>query len=494
MISVSFSKAPSEVRNFIVDFSASLSSVEQLISVSAATFTPSDVALIVTSSVTAGGKSITLAVSGGTANKSYVITFTATSSLAQVIQRSVGLSVGSTLELPIDSNESIPRLTGLLQAGDSVQGNVVLNFPAGSALSGGQLNWELLNNSGVVYSSGFGSYTLATSVNGSVLLNGTAIVGTPSNLQPSDGSVSYQLRWIFIHNTILQPVYAFEAVTVLSKYETSHGIEDVIELMGTVATINCVLEKAYDSVVLEIYDRMDVVVVGPVNLKPTETLVSGGVLYTAQVNTTSFSVDLVPRTVAVKYSDGHTNAPINRTFGRLYVVTPTTLAACEDLRTFINRTNTTIVGSPDMVFTTSALLTFLRMGKDYFNMLHHMTSFTMSRASGGIRDGWLMCTSIRALRSQFMSEGEQAFDYQGQAISLTVDRTQFYDSLAGNLEGQLEMYKNFKAQLTKRGITSGDGDLDNTSGQRGNIAAVGVNSTPVSSFGAAGYRRRQSFF
>ena len=181
--------------------------------------------------------------------------------------------------------------------------------------------------------------------------------------------------------------------------------------------------------------------------------------------------------------------------GPLYLVNTSVLAACEDLRMFINRTNTTIVGQPDMIFTHRALLTFLRMGRDYFNMVFQLTNFTMSRASGGIRDGWLMCSSIRALRSQFMAEGEQAFDYQGQAISLNVDRTQYYDSLASNLESQLEMFNKFKSQLTKRGITSGDGDLSNTNYRAGNVAAVGLNVTAISpySFGM-GYRRRPLYY
>ena len=491
-----FSKLPSETRDFQLDLSSLLSSSEQIISISGLVVSPVDVTLTITTSIVGSGKIINIHAVGGTSNLSYTITFTSTTSLAQVIQRSVGLSLlDSASVLPSDSDISVPTLSGSLNAGDSVLANVIYTFPAGSVLTSGSIGWALFDNSGLVHASGSGNYTLNTTTNGSVQVVGSAVVSTPSNLDPTDGSISYQLRWDFTHSSLAQPVYSYEPVQVLSKYETNLGVEDTIELIGTTATINCVLDRAYNSVQIEIYDSTDTVILVATSVKSSETQVSGGVAYSYQYTTTSLVADLVPRTVCFKYQDGSTNSPVNRSFGRLYLVNTSVLAACEDLRMFINRTNTTIVGQPDMIFTHRALLTFLRMGRDYFNMVFQLTNFTMSRASGGIRDGWLMCSSIRALRSQFMAEGEQAFDYQGQAISLNVDRTQYYDSLASNLESQLEMFNKFKSQLTKRGITSGDGDLSNTNYRAGNVAAVGLNVTAISpySFGM-GYRRRPLYY
>ncbi|MEK9322795.1 hypothetical protein, partial [Escherichia coli] len=61
---------------------------------------------------------------------------------------------------------------------------------------------------------------------------------------------------------------------------------------------------------------------------------------------------------------------------------------------------------------------------DAFNGAYgQFTSFTMTNARGPIREYWLLYAELAAIQSQYLAEGEKAFNYQGAAISLEVDRT-----------------------------------------------------------------------
>jgi hypothetical protein len=43
-----------------------------------------------------------------------------------------------------------------------------------------------------------------------------------------------------------------------------------------------------------------------------------------------------------------------------------------------------------------------------------------------------------ALRAQYLAEGVSAFDFSGQSVSLTVDRTQYLESEMGRIQAYLD--------------------------------------------------------
>jgi hypothetical protein len=95
-----------------------------------------------------------------------------------------------------------------------------------------------------------------------------------------------------------------------------------------------------------------------------------------------------------------------------------------------------------------------------------------------------MYSELSGLRSQYIAEGEKAFNFSGQAISLDVDRTGFYDSAASSLQSRLDNEaKPFKQNLIKKGLVSGTGNLDDIGLRRGAIGSVGINVSPASNWG-----------
>ena len=102
----------------------------------------------------------------------------------------------------------------------------------------------------------------------------------------------------------------------------------------------------------------------------------------------------------------------------------------------------------------SDLYFHLMNGIDIVNIVTPITEWTLETFKGGmgLPDFILMgggCYS--ALRAQYLAEGDSSFDYSGQPVTLSVDRTQFIESELGRWEQWLkEDLKEYKKQLKNR--------------------------------------------
>jgi hypothetical protein len=154
------------------------------------------------------------------------------------------------------------------------------------------------------------------------------------------------------------------------------------------------------------------------------------------------------------------NTAVRQLFSNVYQINPTILSAMQALELSINKANQieTIRG---LQFREVDLLQGLTRGLDYFNNVPPtLTSFTGVCMTGGIREGWLVCASIRSLRAQLQSEGMFQFDFSGQNISLNVDRQQAIESACGHYESLVDtMVRPLKIILGKKGVVNGDGSL-----------------------------------
>jgi hypothetical protein len=144
-----------------------------------------------------------------------------------------------------------------------------------------------------------------------------------------------------------------------------------------------------------------------------------------------------------------------------------------------------------MVFDTQTLISFLRRGKDTFNGAGgYVTAFDMTDATGGVRDFWLGYSEVAMLEAQALAEGEKAFDFQGDAIQLSVDRTQYYNQAADNLRSRLENgVRQYKANLQLKGVSGGSGNVDGATLGR-NKPFVGITVHPASQFGRYYHQNR----
>ncbi|QJT70889.1 hypothetical protein GR7B_00091 [Vibrio phage vB_VcorM_GR7B] len=147
----------------------------------------------------------------------------------------------------------------------------------------------------------------------------------------------------------------------------------------------------------------------------------------------------------------------NYTSKNVYVQSPVIMQAAQELRLYVDRLNKHL-RLDSLEFSDVDYMNWLKSGMDMYNSAARPTYITMTNARGAIYGYWMMYSQLVALRIRYLEEGLTSFDYQGAAIQLTVDVTQYLENQASFIEQQIEKgIENHKAYLAKKGISSGDG-------------------------------------
>lgn len=408
---------------------------------------------------------------------------------ARVLTAQVAVTVISDVQVPYTTQnpEAYVDLVDSIEAGQAAIGTAVFTFPPGTDPSGGYVNWEFLDANGIIYANG-NAFDYRIQSNGlSNIVFARSIINVPSTVPPSMQNSKYQLRYTLQLPVTVNSVgvpnqnvfYSYENITVVGLTTVPTGTQDSLELQGNKATTSIVTDRLYDNVVVQLY--ADNVMLGQATVQDFSR-VSNGYYYAAVFDTTSMTPSLEPYTVVWNY--GYTANP-SETFSEsasLWVVTPSIMTAITDVKAKINKARTTLYGTPDLLFPSPVIMTWLRRARDAFNgSPGGFSSFTFINAKGAIREYWLMYAEMMAIESQYLAEGEKAFNFSGAAISLDVDRTSYLDAAASKIQSRLDNeIKPFKQNLIIKGATTGDGSIDPSRLQMGALGSVGITITPAS--------------
>lgn len=471
-----------------LDFSSDLVQGETIASVVSTNLRPSNSPLpLVLIQDAIQPTAVVLRAVGGTDNTTYGITVRVLTSNSRTLEGKIVIQVVNNLytDIPSQDPNSYQTLLGSIDAGASALASTVFVLPPefdSIDVSSGCVNWTLLGSDGRVHNSGNGHEYTVVSDTFMKAVQATALVSVPSNTLPTSEGCAYQLRWEFYKdtNSSTSPLYQYENLTVQGTGTIPNGAYTAVEIVGDPIVLKAVLPKAFDSVAVEVFQYNNKLMSIPATSAPLR--VASGCLYQIDITGSGVSLpaSLDAYTVIWKYSSVN-NPEIFRSTAHLYVTSATILSAVEDCKARVSKARTTLLGFDDTLFDTETLLTGLRRGKDDFNAAGgYITGFDMTEATGAIRSYWLAFSEVFLLRAQALAEGEKAFNFSGQAISLEVDRTQYYSSLADTLSSNLEsQVRPFKANLMMKGIQGGSGNMDHGIGfNRGRIA-VGI--TPASS-------------
>lgn len=484
-----------------VNLGQQLAAGETLTNVAMGAVTPASTPpLIATSLSLATDATYLIKLTGGNAGTCYGLELVVTTNLRVFIALiAVTVQTASDAINPYttENPDAFRDLIGEIQAGSAAIGTGVFAFGAEVDPAGGSVIWELLAEDGTVYAAGnaFSYNVQSTGFSNTVFAK--AVVNIPSNVPPTMEGQKYQLRWALLigldtplgTSASQSKYYAAEQITVVGLNSVPTGTQPVVELQGMTAAATLVTDQLYDTVTFQLFyqntplsDPIPITAPGVAgSLAPTR--VANGWLYTASIETTNINVVAVaPLTMIWRYSQSQFPAMIFSEQADFWVITPAQSQAVSDVKSMVNKARTTLYGSPDLLFPAATILTWLRRGADMFNGYQgYFSNFTMTNAQGPIREYWLMCAELMALRSQYLAEGEKAFDFQGQAISLNVDRTAYLDAAANQIQQRLaDELPNFKTQLINKGNTGGDGSQDPTMLQRGAMGSVGITISPAS--------------
>lgn len=426
---------------------------------------------------------LTFTITGGVLGTTYGIPLTITTNQRVfVITIAIACKDSSGIPYRNEDPDSYQDLVGDLEAGKSALATSVFQFDPTFDPAGGYVVWDILDSEGIVYSSGnaYEYKIYASGVSNTVIAK--SVINVPADIPPTLDN-PYQLRYTLrVHDKV---AYAYENLTVLGFPDMQLGSEDSIEMQGDTATISLVTEKLWKNYTLELWS-------GNAKIASMECgnpeRVSSGYYVAGAINTAALPVTLVPYQVQWKFWDVPNR--IFREASTLWIVNSSIVQAVEDVKSKVNKARQTLYGTPDSQFPSTEIMKWLRRAMDAFNGSYGvLTGFTMTNAMGSVREYWLMYAEKMALEAQYLLEGEKAFQFQGAAISLDVDRTSYLDSMAGKLQAILDNeVKPFKQNLIIKGNSSGDGSGPTGTGdfsktQRGALGAVGILITPASLYG-----------
>lgn len=440
------------------------------------------------------GDPLTVELTGGAEGVSYGADLILTTNTRKVsVLLAVTVRSNASLFNPYYVNEpdAFKDLVGTLQAGNSAVGTAVFTLSSEDDPSSGYVVWELLTEDGVVLSAGNCFDFTVRSTGLANIVTAKAVVSVPSDVEPNLVGEAYQLRWSMYHND--KVTYQFENIVVEGDTTVPLGTQPVVELVGDPCTLELVTKDLYDNVGVQIYgSNKPLTDLNLVFSKASASLnimqkVNGGYYYNGVFDSSKLKPSLVPYQIVWKYwnEDVHSRNLIYSENADLWIINPSVMSAVEDVLAKVNKARTTLYGKPDLLYPTPTVLTWLRRAADMFNgYMGKLTRFTFLNALGGIREYWLLFAEMAALESQYLAEGEKAFDFQGAAIQLTVDQTQYLEAAAAKIQDRLSNeFGNFKTNLIIKGITSGDGSqVDGPA--HGLQGAVGITITPASIWNA----------
>ena len=483
-----FIKEEAGTKAISVDLSSILVAGELALSAVLVSTSPSSTIPLTISSIVVAPSTIAATLSGGNTGVTYGIRLDVSTNLPRTFSVTLAVQVLTSVNVPYVTRNpfAFQNLIGNLPAGEAAIGKAVFVLPPAFDASSGYVNWEILDANGVVYSAGNAYDFNITSTSFATVVEANGVINLPSTVPPTLDNQSYQLRWS-LNITGQSKQYVFESLQVPSNVTTPLGAVDVVELKGDPASFSLTLAQPYDNVGYEIYfgnTRLS-------TFSPTTSpaRVSTGWHYSGAITTTSLVADLVPYNVSWKYWNSATPGQVFRETAKMFLLTSTMLIALEDVRMQVMKARTTLLGFNDTLFDTPTIISWLRRGRDMFNgAAGVLTNFDFSEASGGVREFWLRYSEVAMLRAQALAEGEKAFDFQGQAISLSVDKAQYYTQLADTLQSQLDNdARPFKLALKTSGIHGGDGNMDKA--RSWNVPILGIAVTPASSLiRGTGYR------
>jgi hypothetical protein len=101
-------------------------------------------------------------------------------------------------------------------------------------------------------------------------------------------------------------------------------------------------------------------------------------------------------------------------------------------------------------YSDSDLYEYLVRGAEYVNAVNPITNWTLVNwpSAYGMNNFLLMAAAWWGLNAQYLSEGELAFNFSGQTVTLDVDRTGYYESAMSRLKDYLDS----QLQQTKRNM------------------------------------------
>ena len=335
-------------------------------------------------------------------------------------------------------------------------------------------------------------YVTVVDSNGGIISEGVAIYDpnlgeysytftVPTEAPPSEGDKPYRIIWLFVDQN-KREFKAVEYFDVLSGRDAYYNFDkENLKL--------CVCNVDFDIVI-------------PVPIQPDEiifnlndgsnnifSLSNDDIKYLGKYSDDYYFYKVeIPANTTLPHKKYHgiwkitVNASTNYFYNLIYSIDITTVQFISELRAMLDKVmkpQNLYIGYRD-----SDLYFYLLEGLDLLNSIWIPTSWDLSVFLHGKlpRICLLFAGMYVALNAQYLAEGDTAFSYSGQPVTLDIDRTGFIESELGRLEDWLKNdFANLKKEAIKRGMFGGiEGSLGITYPNPSNaIASIGNRYNPM---------------
>lgn len=142
----------------------------------------------------------------------------------------------------------------------------------------------------------------------------------------------------------------------------------------------------------------------------------------------------------------------------IYVVNTRILMFMNDLKRFVDKARNEDI-NPNLRYTDIDLAHYVLQGMAKLNFYPpQLTNWSITTLPHNFNVALTYCAAWEALNAQLLAEGQSAFDFSGQSVSLNVDRTPALEAAIGRIESWLEAnVKPAKKIFARMGGGSGSG-------------------------------------
>lgn len=242
-----------------------------------------------------------------------------------------------------------------------------------------------------------------------------------------------------------------------ATYTEPYVIDENVDVLDTFTISNYVtITNPYVDSVLTLYKGNDVVL-------------TDNVTGSKQIDLSLIEPSVNPLYCVIQSNDHYLDF-------RVWKINPSIMTVMKDLRTFLDRLNSEL-RLDTLRFSDTDYLLWMEAGMNRWNGLPYGTTFTMTNATGAIRDMWMLCSQIQALRTRYLEEGLSSFNYSGASVQLDFDVTPHIESVIQALETRLaDEGSKIKMQLYNTNQLSGPGLWR---GQNKALGTTGISLGPV---------------
>lgn len=269
-----------------------------------------------------------------------------------------------------------------------------------------------------------------------------ATVTLPDDLPARPASDKYALGWLMVTDKSTQQKTEFFSVETVN--DNLFTVTDVLALKGGLIrdSVRLPAQPPFSS------EDLSVVYLGPTGTKlytlPQSSLgkisssglydVFGYALSTAELPASAFGSS---EPLIANWSIG-AGFSLSNEIHFVYIVTPAVMSLANDLRRAIDKARNEDI-NPNLQMTDLDLVHYLKMGLQRVNSAPPSnSSYTLDTISARLRYALVQAAIYEALQAQYIAEGVSSFDFGGQSVTLTVDRTQYLESAMGRVQGYLD--------------------------------------------------------